>query len=136
MISWFHSIGIRFVAMVFSHKWQCIEQLSITRWIPGSNISLSEACVDIATHLSYSGFPVPSIISGMSLNWRRTSCTISIAAFLILITNPYALFDVGFQFSFLAVIGIVFFAKRILKIWSPKSRWWFEIWNLVVVSCS
>lgn len=62
--------------------------------------------------------------------------TIAIAAFFILLTNPYALFDVGFQFSFLAVIGIFFFAKRILRIWSPKSRWWFEIWNLIVVSCS
>ena len=35
---------------------------------PGNIISFNEACVDIATHLSYSGFPVPSIIPGISLN--------------------------------------------------------------------
>ena len=35
---------------------------------PGNIISFREACVEIATHLSYSGFPVPSIIPGISLN--------------------------------------------------------------------
>src|SRR6056300_1081507 len=48
---------------------------------PGNIISFKDACVEIATHLSYSGFPVPSIIPGISLNCLLTSCTISIAAF-------------------------------------------------------
>ncbi len=61
---------------------------------------------------------------------------IAIAAFIILLLNPYALFEVGFQFSFLAVIGIIFFAKRILQFWSPKSRLLYEIWNLIVVGVS
>ena len=48
---------------------------------PGNIISFNEASVEIATHLSYSGFPVPSIIPGIALNCLLTSCTISIAAF-------------------------------------------------------
>ena len=48
--------------------------------IPGKIISFSDAWVDIATHLSYSGFPVPFIIPGISLNCLLTSYTISIAA--------------------------------------------------------
>ena len=40
-----------------------------------------EAFVEISTHLSYSGFPVPSIIPGISLNCLLTSYTISMAAF-------------------------------------------------------
>ncbi len=47
---------------------------------PGNIIFLIEACVEIATHLSYSGFPVPSMIPGIVLNWRLTSSTIAIAA--------------------------------------------------------
>ena len=47
---------------------------------PGISICLSEALVDISTHLSYSGLPVPSIIPGISLNCLLTSSTISIAA--------------------------------------------------------
>ena len=35
---------------------------------PGNIISFKEASVEMATHLSYSGFPVPSIIPGISLN--------------------------------------------------------------------
>ncbi len=62
--------------------------------------------------------------------------TMAIAAFIILLLNPYALFDVGFQFSFLAIIGILFFANRLLQIWSPKSRWLYEAWNLLVISFS
>ena len=48
---------------------------------PGASISFNEACVEISTHLSYSGLPVPSIIPGISLNCLLTSYTISIAAF-------------------------------------------------------
>ncbi len=66
----------------------------------------------------------------------NTYNVIAIAAFIILLLNPYALFEVGFQFSFLAVIGIIFFAKRILQFWSPKSRLLYEIWNLIVVGVS
>ena len=47
---------------------------------PGNIISFKDACVEIATHLSYSGFPVPSIIPGILLNCLLTSYTISIAA--------------------------------------------------------
>ena len=34
----------------------------------------------MSTHLPYSGLPVPSMIPGISLNWRRTSKTIAWAA--------------------------------------------------------
>ena len=47
---------------------------------PGNIIFLMDASVDMATHLSYSGLPVPSIIPAMVLNWRRTSYNIAIAA--------------------------------------------------------
>ena len=47
---------------------------------PGNIIFLRDALVEIATHLSYSGLPVPSIMPGIVRNWRRTSSTIAIAA--------------------------------------------------------
>jgi len=36
--------------------------------IPGNIISCKAALVEISTHFAYSGFPVPSIIPGISLN--------------------------------------------------------------------
>ncbi len=41
----------------------------------GMIISLIAAPVSISTALPYSGFAVPSMIPGISLNWRRTSST-------------------------------------------------------------
>ena len=47
---------------------------------PGRIISRMEAWVLMATHFSYSGLALPSMIPGISLNWRRTSFTMSMAA--------------------------------------------------------
>jgi competence protein ComEC len=48
---------------------------------------------------------------------RRISIYNSLAAsaFFILLYNPYSLFDVGFQLSYLGVAGIVFFQPRIVQ---------------------
>ena len=62
--------------------------------------------------------------------------SLAIAAFFILLWNPYALFEVGFQFSFLAVIGILFFTKRIMDFWSPNPRLLYRGWELIIVSFS
>ena len=42
-----------------------------------ANHFLIEASVLMATHLSYSGLPFPSMIPGIVRNWRRTSSTIA-----------------------------------------------------------
>ena len=48
--------------------------------IEGTIISLIADLVNISTHLPYSGFPVPSIIPGISLNCLLTSITTDPAA--------------------------------------------------------
>lgn len=47
----------------------------------GKNISTKEALVAMAIHFSYSGFSVPFLIPGLSLNYLLTSLTIWRAAF-------------------------------------------------------
>ena len=46
----------------------------------GTIISFIAARVSRSTHLPYSGFPVPSMMPGISLNCRRTSTTTELAA--------------------------------------------------------
>ena len=48
-----------------------------------------------------------------NLIWRRSEIfnTLAISALLILVLNPFALFDIGFQMSFLATLGIALFIK-------------------------
>ena len=47
---------------------------------PGAIISLMDAWVEMATHLSYSGLAVPSMMPGISRNCLLTSSTIFMAA--------------------------------------------------------
>jgi len=48
--------------------------------------------------------------------------TLTFAAFVLLIFNPLNLYNVGFQFSFLAVIGIVYY-KDTFRAWLPQTSW-------------
>ena len=59
--------------------------------------------------------------------WERQSSilnTLSAAAFLLLLYNPYLLCDVGFQLSFLAVLSIVYVHPRIVR--------WLDVRNYVL----
>src|SRR5690606_6521268 len=47
--------------------------------------------------------------------------TLAVSAFLLLIWNPYFLFDIGFQLSFSAVFFIVWFMPVFMKIFKPKT---------------
>ncbi len=55
-------------------------------------------------------------------------------AFVLLIYNPYFIFNIGFQFSYLALIGIVFFCPRIQKWFYSPIPLVNKIWTLVAVS--
>jgi len=46
-----------------------------------------------------------------------------LAAFVILITAPAALFDVSFQLSFLAVLAMLYLVPRFLEMGAPLKRW-------------
>ena len=57
-------------------------------------------------------------ISLLSLHFERQAdllSSVSLAAFLILLKEPYQLFNAGFQLSFMAMCGIAFFTKPISR---------------------
>ncbi len=72
---------------------------------------------------------------GLALD-RRASIFNSIAAsaFLLLVWNPFLLFQVGFQLSYLALVGIVFFQPYIYGLWVFESSILDFIWKLSTVS--
>jgi competence protein ComEC len=59
---------------------------------------------------------------------------ISFSAFLLLLYNPYYLFDVGFQLSFVAVTSIVLIFPKIESIYKP--RFWLVklVWQTLCLS--
>ena len=57
-----------------------------------------------------------------------------ISIFLLLLFNPYFLFDVGFQLSYLAVFFIVWTQPILYKLWNPKLKLVDYFWQLLTVS--
>jgi competence protein ComEC len=62
--------------------------------------------------------------------------TLVISMFFLLLFNPYYLFEVGFQLSYLAVFSIVWIQPKLYHLW--KSKFWFldKTWQLLTVSAA
>ncbi len=78
-----------------------------------------------------------SIVAAKAFN-KNSSVYNSLAAsaFLLLCFNPFILFDVGFQLSYLAVLGIVVAQKSISNWLYFKNKLVQRIWELAAVSLS
>lgn len=60
--------------------------------------------------------------------------TLVISMFFLLLFNPYYLFEVGFQLSYLAVFSIVWIQPKIYNLWKPKFWLLDKLWQLLTVS--
>ena len=89
---------------------------------------LSPSVLRAATMFSF-------VVAGKAFD-RNTNIynTLAASAFALLILDPFILFEVGFQLSYLAVIGIVFFQPRVYKTVYLKNKWLDKIWILISVS--
>ncbi len=92
--------------------------------ITGLSPSVSRAC----TMFSF-------VIVGQVI-YRHTSIfnTIATSAVFLLIINPFYIVEVGFQLSYLAVLGIVLLQPRIYELWKPKYWLVEKIWAITAVS--
>lgn len=60
--------------------------------------------------------------------------TIATSAVFLLILNPFLIVEVGFQLSYLAVLGIVLLQPRIYELWQPQYWLFDKIWAITAVS--
>lgn len=69
--------------------------------------------------------------------WDRQSNiynTLSFAGLILLVIDPYSLFNVGFQFSFLAVVGIVYYKDTFRKTLPQRTLFGDKVVTLLSVS--
>ena len=75
------------------------------------------------------------IIAANSLGrYTNTYNSLAFSAFVLLVINPFNITNIGFQFSYLAVIGILYFYPKIYSLVYIKNKWTDKIWSLVCVS--
>ncbi|MEI7734400.1 MAG: ComEC/Rec2 family competence protein [Ferruginibacter sp.] len=60
--------------------------------------------------------------------------SLAASAFAMLVYNPYYLWDVGFQLSYLAVTGIVIFQKPIYNSIVIKNKWINKVWEMTAIT--
>lgn len=94
-----------------------------------------------------------ALITGLSPSVMRAACMFSFivvgeamrrkggvfnslaaSAFFLLLYNPYLLFTVGFQFSYLAVVGIVFLQPKFDKLFFIRNPILNKLWQLTTVA--
>lgn len=75
------------------------------------------------------------IVIGQELQ-RETSIyqSILVSAFVLILIEPYLIFQVGFQLSYLAVLGIVYLQPKIYNFWFIKNKILDKAWQITAVS--
>jgi len=66
----------------------------------------------------------------------NTYNTLVISAFLLLLFNPFYIFDIGFQLSYSAVFAIVWIKPLFDKVWTPKYYITKKLWDVFAVTLS
>lgn len=72
---------------------------------------------------------------GKALNWRAYIYnTLAVTAFVLLLFDPFFIMQVGFQLSFLAVLGIVYFQPKIYNLLYFRYKFFDWLWSITCVS--
>lgn len=107
--------------------WVALISLSIL-WLYAFITGLTPSVLRAVTMFSFLAVARP---------WSRSTNiynTLAVSAFLLLLFNPFLLFSVGFQLSYMAVLGIVYLYPRILQLWEPDHTIAVEVWKLSAVA--
>ena len=107
-------------------------------------ISYSIVFVLIIIYALIAGLGAPIVRSALMINLfflgyiirRRTNIfiTLSTASLLILLWNPYSLFDIGFQLSFITILGMVLVTPKLEKLFKLRPIWPVRIFLISIAA--
>lgn len=126
-------LGIAFLLNLFRFRgknWRILKTLMIIAVIWGFAFitGASPSVLRAATMFSFITF-------GSTLNQHTNIYnTLALSAFFLLCYNPYLIADVGFQLSYLAVLGIVSFQPFVYRLWIIDHYIGDYIWKMISVS--
>jgi competence protein ComEC len=112
----------------------------------GTRIYFAIIMLVLWTYAALSGFSAPVLRSAWMFSvllyaqiFRLRTHPVNVWAFsgfILLVIQPMDLFQVGFQLSYAAVLGLILFQSSIVNLWKPK--YWIikQIWELTCVAIS
>ncbi|MCW3070220.1 MAG: ComEC/Rec2-related protein [Bacteroidetes bacterium] len=102
--------------------------LILLLWFYSALTGLSPSVLRAATMFSF-------IIIAKAFN-RYTNIynTLAASAFVLLAFNPFLIMEVGFQLSYIAVIGIVYLQPKIYGLFEPENKLIEQAWTITAVS--
>lgn len=130
-------VGIIFMIVAFIFKrwrsqkwgrWLYAATSLLVLWSFAFITGLSPSVMRAATMFSF------VVIAQASRRHTNIYNTLAASAFLLLLVDPFLLFSVGFQLSYLAVFGIVYFQPRIQLLLPVKNKWIDKLCILTSVS--
>jgi competence protein ComEC len=77
-----------------------------------------------------------TFIAIASATGRNTNIynTLAASCFCLLVFDPYLVMSVGFQLSYIAVLGIVYLQPLMYAWWEPRTWFFNEVWKITCVS--
>ncbi len=119
------------------------------RVLPGKRLSMYRLLLSIAVLWLYAGVAgfSPSVLRAATMfsfialgkeysRFGNVYNMLALSAFLLLLLNPYLLVSVGFQLSYLAVLGIVVIYPMLYHRYTAPNAFVDKLWSLLVVSIS
>lgn len=106
------------------HTAICLQTLWLYAALTGFSPSVQRAAV------MFSFVIVGRAIQRQSSIYNTLACS----AFALLWFNPFLMYSVGFQLSYLAVFGIVYLQPKIAAWWEPRHWLTTKLWDLTAVS--
>lgn len=118
----------------------------LPRSFPGSFLKYGSTFVLIWLFVLLTGMAVSAVRAACMFSfylagrWLGRSSdgynTLAAAAFFILVFDPYALFDIGFQLSFTAVFFILYLQPRLNGIFELRNPWVNYLWSGLTVTAA
>jgi competence protein ComEC len=128
IVYWLLLLVLRPLQKTYSGKWILAVVSIFVLWGYAFVTGLSPSVLRAVTMFSFMALARPM---NRQMNIYNT---LAASAFCLLLVDPFMIMSVGFQLSYLALLGIVYFQPGIYALWEPKGRLWDEIWKVSSVS--
>ena len=119
---------IRKLIPIFRNKWVFLFFAILLLWFYAYLTGFSASVLRAVAMFSF-------LIVGQTLKKSNNMYNmLGLSAFLLLLFNPFLVYDVGFQLSYMAVLGILYFYPKIYLLFDAKTWFTEHIWQMFCVS--